>query len=111
MDALDIAYSRTFTDMTGNGHDAIYNQNMTLSDDDPFDLAGSKSVIHGNALAWYMGTLDNPETMDLTSDGSAETFTLECWYKPTTFDPEGDSRLINIMNDSPTKVMMLGGAG
>ena len=100
---------QTFVDITGNGHDAQYNRVVSLVDDDPFALPASKSVsqVVGGGAGTY-ADVGNISTINLEVDGDT-TMTLECWYKPASFDPAGDSVLVQVASsDSGTTIIELG---
>lgn len=82
-----IITNRTVLDISGHGHDATFNRNVSLNDDDPFNASTNTGyLVEGKSATLSITTtaafLANPGTIDLNNSGQNK-FTLEGWLKPT----------------------------
>jgi hypothetical protein len=95
---------QTFTDISGNGHDAFYNRPVKLQASDPFDAEGAdsqdKSVVEATNTdsSVTVAKLDNGEKIDLSAHNK---FTLEVWVNPSAY-PSGQNvaRVIQLQSKS-----------
>ncbi len=89
-DLDSIITNRTVVDISGNNHNATFNRDVTLSNDDPFNATPGGGppgyVVEGKSASLSINptqaNLANPGTIDL-NNGGMNKFTLEGWLKPT----------------------------
>ncbi len=96
--------SRTITDITGNGHNALFNVDTTLSADNPFNLAASKSL---QLTGSHVAHLSNPAPLSSVHSDQPyqDQWSMEMWFKPTMLGM--DSWLMRTVQTNQTRGIYL----
>lgn len=69
----------TFTDITGNGHHAVFNRNVTTSTNTPFSTGYSLALSTNSTVA----RLSNADQIDIRNGEGNGSFTIEGWINPS----------------------------
>jgi hypothetical protein len=102
----------TFTDASGNGHDAVYNKPVTMQDSDPFDAKGTEAKDRS-----VVETVNEPHKQTLARLGKLDTinlsatnhFTIEGWINLTSLPGKEGAKLVQLMSkDGGTTSITLG---
>jgi hypothetical protein len=103
---------QTFTDISGNGHDAFFNRPVKLQASDPFDPEGAESknqsVVESvnKKGSRTNARVDNVDSIDLTVN---KKFTIEGWIKPDKPPAYGFAEVVQIMSsEGGTSIFFVG---
>jgi len=90
----------TFTDASGNGHDAVYNKAVTLQESDPFDAKGAeaknKSAATTSSQTKGKQTYAKLSKLDTIKLSTTNRFTLEGWVKLASLPGKEGGKLVQI---------------
>jgi hypothetical protein len=102
----------TFSDASGNGHDAVYNKALTLQDSDPFDAKGTEVKDRSAVEAvnkpgkQTQARLSKLDTINLSATNH---FTIEGWINLSSLPGKEGGKLVQLISkDSGTTSIILG---
>lgn len=104
--------NRTVSDISGNAHDAVFNQDTILAGENGFGQPGShnnSAVLDGSAGSYHQASLNNPGLLDFneTEYGIGRLgFTLEGWIYLNGYPSSGVGMFFTLGGSSPAATQL-----